>query len=388
MASAWIPPSALQGAQAARIEAAHAEGIDWGVFLALIGRHGLVVSPEPLRGTLGGRLPGQVSEQLAARKAAACRAALRHAAELVRIERAFRAEGIEMLPMKGVLLSQQLYGDPAMRACRDLDLLVQPDRLWEAGEILVTQGYRCIYPDFGMTPRRRQWVLRYGSHFVYHRGDSGQLVELHWHLTQWRAEHVAELWGHCRSLPLMGSTFQALRDEALILFLCDHGAKHEWRRAKWLVDVAAFLAQDRDPFWDQILALADRYGVSRPLAEAGMLTHWLFDVPLPPPLRESIGCASAFRPAVRSVRALLLSDRDALALPGRLRGAVVQFWRKPGWSRRESLRSSLLSTDEFRECPLPDGLFWLYFPLRPFLWLYHHYLVRVFHARPEPFRSR
>jgi hypothetical protein len=39
-----------------------------------------------------------------------------------------------------------------------------------------------------------------------------------------------------------------------------------------------------------------------------------------------------------------------------------------------SLSSCLLSTDEFKECPLPDRLFWLYFPLRPLLWFYHHYI--------------
>ena len=42
-----------------------------------------------------------------------------------------------------------------------------------------------------------------------------------------------------------------------------------------------------------------------------------------------------------------------------------------------SWKSCLLSTDEFKEFPLPDRLFWLYFPLRPLLWFYHHYIKKM-----------
>ncbi len=374
LASAWIAPPACRGAQAERIEAAHRDGVDWGAFFALIDRHRVVVPLETLREALGARLPDRVSEQLAARKAEACRVALRQLAELARLSRVFAGRGIDLLPLKGVMLSWQLFGDPAMRSTRDLDLLVRSQCLDAAGEVLREEGYRCLFPDFDLTPRRRQWVLRHSSHFVYRSDDRGQLIELHWRLPQWQADHVAELWDHRRMVTLAGTSLPGLNDEALLLFLCDHGAKHEWCRAKWLVDVAALFAQERRLSWEQVLVLADRCNLTRPLAQAGLLMHWLFTLPIPHPLRNLIVREDCSPSAMRAVHALLQSDQESLALPGRLRSAVNMVRRRPGSPRFDSLRSCMISTDEFKECPLPDWLFWLYFPLRPLLWFYHYYI--------------
>jgi hypothetical protein len=273
-----------------------------------------------------------------------------------------------------VTLSWQLFGDPAMRSSRDLDLLVRPQFLDDASDILRGEGYRRLFPDFDLTPKRRQWVLRHCSHFVYQKDDRSQLIELHWRLPQWRAEHIAGLWEHCQKVTLMGTSLPALKNEVLLLFLCDHGAKHAWRRAKWLVDVAALFAQERRLSWGHVLVLADRYNLTRPLAQAGLLMHWLFALPVPRPLRDLIVREECSPSAIRAVHGLLQSDQESLALPGRLRSTVNLVRSKPGLPRFESLRSCLLSTDEFKDCPLPDWLFWLYFPLRPLLWFYHHYL--------------
>jgi hypothetical protein len=81
----------------------------------------------------------------------------------------------------------------------------------------------------------------------------------------------------------MGTSFLNLKNGALLLFLCDRGAKHRWSRIKWLNDVAGLLAQERSFSWENILALADRFDLSLALAQADMLVHWLYGVPLPQP---------------------------------------------------------------------------------------------------------
>jgi hypothetical protein len=84
--------------------------------------------------------------------------------------------------------------------------------------------------------------------------------------------------------------------------------------------------------------------------------------------------------ASRAVEAMLLSEEGQFALPMRLKNGVFLARLRERVPRSVSLRSCLISTDEFKECPLPDSLFWLYFPLRPFLWLYHHYLRKRTHS--------
>jgi hypothetical protein len=351
------------------------EGIDWDEFLSLVDRHRVLVPHDALRRLVGDRLPGRVYEQLKSRKAEACRQALRQAAELVRLHRAFAAQGIEMIPLKGVMLSVQLFGDPAVRSTRDLDLLIRTKSLDEADQILRSDGYRRTFPDFELTPKRKQWILAHGQHFSYYHDQRRQLVELHWRLHPWKTDHVAELWSHCQAKTWMGASFLNLKDDALLLFLCDHGSRHQWRRIKWLNDVAGLLARERSFSWGNLLALADRFDLSRPLAQAGMLVRWLYGIPLPEPLVELIMRQKPARYlASKAVEAMLLSEEGQFALQVRLKNGVSPARLRERLPRSVSLRSCLISTDEFKECPLPDGLFWLYFPLRPLLWFYHHYI--------------
>ena len=375
LASTWVVPATQVQAQAERIAAACQGGIDWDVFLSLVDRHRVLVLHDALRRVLGDRLPDRVYEQLKSRKAEACKLALRHAAELLRLNKAFRAQGIEMLPLKGMMLSLQLFGDPAMRSARDLDLLVRPEKLDEADRILRDAGYRLAVPDCELTPKRRKWVRQHSHHFGYYHDDRRQLIELHWRLLLWKTEHVAELWNHCEATSWMGTSFLNLKDDALLLLLCDHGAKHQWSRTKWLSDVAGLLAQERRFSWENILALADRFDLALALAQAGMLMRWLYEIPLPQPWLGLVANEKRSVPlAAHAVDAMLLSEKEQFALPARLKNAVYPVRIRKRLRGHVSLSSCLLSTDEFKECPLPDRLFWLYFPLRPLLWFYHHYI--------------
>jgi len=377
LASTWIAPVALARAQAERIVAACREGIDWHEFLSLVDRHRVLVPHDVLRELCPDRLPGHVYEQLKSRKAEVCRHVLRQAADLARLHGAFGAHGIEMIPLKGVMLSVQLFGDPAMRSNLDLDLLVRAGSLDEADRILESDGYRRIFPDFELTPKRKKWILAHSHHYSYCHNQRRQLVELHWRLPLWKTEHLAELWNHRQAKTWMGVSFLILKDDALLLFLCDHGARHQWRRIKWLGEVAALLAREQTFSWQDLLALADRFDLSRPLAQAGVLVHWLYGTPLPQPMVELIiRQKPAGGLAGKAVQAMLLSEQGQFALPVRLKSGVSLARLRERLPRRVALRSCLISTDEFKECPLPDGLFWLYFPLRPVLWFYHHYIKK------------
>jgi hypothetical protein len=62
------------------------------------------------------------------------------------IVKALQAEKIPVIALKGAHLAQAVYGSIALREMNDFDLLVPPDRLARAGEILAAQGYRPSKP--------------------------------------------------------------------------------------------------------------------------------------------------------------------------------------------------------------------------------------------------
>ena len=56
--------------------------------------------------------------------------------ELVRVLKLLADAGIPTIPLKGVTLAQSLYGDPALRACVDLDILVPRSMVARAFNLL------------------------------------------------------------------------------------------------------------------------------------------------------------------------------------------------------------------------------------------------------------
>jgi len=150
IACSWLPPASKPG-EVAELCAA---GIDWTEFLALVRRHQVPsLASKILRGE---QIPGEVRRELKALSSSACAAALHAAGELARLSRAFAQADVAMMPLKGVMLSIQLFGDPATRHPGDLDLMVQPEDFTRAGELLLSLGYRC------KLTRPMQQLLRMG----------------------------------------------------------------------------------------------------------------------------------------------------------------------------------------------------------------------------------
>ena len=79
----------------------------------------------------------------------------------------------------------------------------------------------------------------------------------------WRLSHHAER---------LGAPLRSLAGDPLLLYLCDHGTRHDWSRVKWLSDVAMLLAHPRQVPWNDLFALARDLDASVPLAVAARRT--------------------------------------------------------------------------------------------------------------------
>src|SRR5262249_6455235 len=147
--------------------------------------------------------------------------------------------------IKGAVLSTIAFGDPALRASRDVDVLVAPTQLREADRLILDAGYRRFAPDFELTPRQHTLYERFRCQFGYHSEPSGLVLELHWRLTsnaRLFSLDEATLWERSRRVRLGGGDFRTLPAEDLFLYLCVHGGMHVWFRLKWLADIAALLS--------------------------------------------------------------------------------------------------------------------------------------------------
>ena len=176
----------------------------------------------------------------AARRINAARNAL-VARALGRVLEGLGRVGVPVIPLKGVALSESLYGDAALRVSADLDLLVPRDGVARAWTVLGELGYAMADHEERVEASELGLLLESNIEYAFASPEAaGCPVELHWDIA-WRWPHsapaIADLWADARPRPFRGAPALALGPEWELLYLAVHAARHRWDALKWLVDV-------------------------------------------------------------------------------------------------------------------------------------------------------
>jgi hypothetical protein len=368
-------PLADEGRQEIRLRAA--AGLDWDRFLAWVARHGVVpLVYQNLRESAPSSMPDAVLGQLHDWTMTSARRALVQIGEAARITRLLGNAGIRSMMLKGPVLSLLAYGDATLRASRDIDLLVDPGQVREAERLIGEAGYRRFDPNFELTPRQHQVFQRVRCQFAYFSEKTAVVQELHWRLssnpTLLPLDEQA-LWSRPDHVHLQGIDFITLPDEELFLYLCVHAAVHVWFRLKWLADIAALLRRMPPGALVDVERRADSLGVARPFHQALLLAHSLVGAPVPAQIltraaldKAALGSAKAARRA--------LSWKGSPSEPAETRWfnawVGLQAYRlRPELAYRwAEWQDQLCSPEDWARMPLPEWLFFLYAPLRPFSW--------------------
>jgi hypothetical protein len=308
----------------------------------------------------------------------AARRALAQGALIARLLTLLSDSGIRVLTLKGVVLSAQLYDDPARRSAADIDLLIDPVQFDHARALLIEAGYR-PKAQGALSPRQRIAYRYWIKDEVLVDPASGTPIELHHRLTdnpELLESDFDTLWRGRDEVAVWGVKAATLSRSYLPLYLCAHGAVHAWDRLRWLIDLADALA---DAELEAALAAAGTAGLSAALLHALRLAHEWLGMPTPP----SILAESRRNPAVarldRIHRRLYVGEAWQQAprrnLPTVLRREI--YWQMRyrlalksdrHYRLRQVLRE-LISPSDWGTVALPDRLFFLYPLVRPIGWL-------------------
>jgi hypothetical protein len=230
--------------QANRIrEAAAARDMDWTSFMRLAERHRVVPHAFlALSRSAADLVPRSAMDALAGRFRANARRNLLAGRELARICRASNAAGIPLMCLKGPALAMQIYGGLQCRQFNDLDLLVPPQSILQAAELLNTLGYREQFASLtSLRPRQRNRLMKYYKHIAFvNPRMPGVVVELHWAIARTGEFPIdaQRLWNDRHQLVLGKGRCYVLPPEEQIVFLAWHGGCHRWKRLSWLFDLA------------------------------------------------------------------------------------------------------------------------------------------------------
>lgn len=372
IATSWLAPDSWRARQEETIRQACAEGLIWADYLRLIDRHRTpALGWTALKRVPGLVIPEPVVNRMRERSDACRMQAIVHLQLLARVLESLNHANVPVMPLKGPLLSLEMYGDVGLRQSKDLDVLVAREDVFKTQECLETLGWRRTAEYASLTRRQSEFNLRYEQHIGYVHPQRGCELELHWRTAGDASRDVVT--NLSRGIPSEWQGFHYLRMKPadLTLYLCNHGSGHAWARAKWLGDIARIWASQSTD-WSAVFDAARTTGRERSVLLCLRLLKEAYRLPTD---AGAYGCSDVLPLALvaKATRELTAPDereeRSAFTrvFEGiRSYGYKHQLW--PRKSRWENFAEVALLRRDFTVLRLPDTLFWLYIPLRPFLW--------------------
>jgi len=182
--------------------------------------------------------------------------------ELIRILDCASGLGVDVIPYKGVVLSEVYYGDMAMRQSGDLDLFVRKQDVVRIKSAIRNLGYapRVFIPE----DAERDYIDS-GYEFTFDSPAGKNLLELQWALQPrfYAVEFDMDgLFERAVNVTVAGRHVKTPSSEDLLLILSIHAAKHVWRRLIWLCDIVQIVKLGRVN-WDWVQSQAHELGIAR-----------------------------------------------------------------------------------------------------------------------------
>ena len=252
--------------------------IDWPLFLKLSRFHRVQGLLRQGLSNANARVPHAVFEALATEASTIAAANLRAAVESQQLLASFEGAGMAPLFIKGLTLGALAYGDPAIKAAVDIDVLARDDELERAAELLQRHGYRLAEPAGPYRGKRlRRWHGP-AKESTWVRDDPVSVVDLHSRLSDnlRLIPGIGQDSTHRMVEISKGIRLPTLQEDELFAYLCVHGASSAWFRLKWITDLAALL-DSRGPL--EVARLYERsqeLGAARAADQALLLADALY----------------------------------------------------------------------------------------------------------------
>jgi len=343
-----VEPPALE-----RVARLIGQGIDWNAVIDQAARW--EVEPAVfgnLRGHFAQAVPKETLVAITERERAARAFALARTLQVVDVSRAFVKAKIPAIVLKGPALAIQAYGDCSRRTFVDVDLLVPKNDLSRAKKLIIERGYT---PKFGEQMADR---LVAGQHALEFSGY-GPNIEVHWSLL---SRHLRfdldpdELWRDACKVECAGTEIDALAPHHLFIYLCAHGAKHEWMKFRWVCDVAQLATRLTAAEVERVIDLASRTNSKRIVALALRLVREIFGQDESPFSSAAFAGTGSIETLTEVAKSRIDWDRegDARIIPARIGmlhpyAEPLAFWM----ASRERRRDQALCAARFLFEPEP-----------------------------------
>jgi len=335
------------------------QNIDWRLFLDLVHHHRcqpiIYLKLKDMPQTI---VPLEVIQALQQTYTKNTFKMLQLSGEMEQISKLFAENEVKTLFLKGPALAHHLYGDISLRTSKDLDVLVREKDLDKVDALLLASGYVKDGAPFLLNGTKRKT-----HHVEYVHLQKKIQIEIHWRLHNPPVKEPSfdELWQRKRRSALTSSPVFFLGEEDLFLHLVVHGARHGWFRLRWLVDMDKVFQKKLD--YQQVKVLMKKLGYAHLVGQAMILSSQLLNTPVNKELKAT---TEGSRPTKLAKKAYVyICDSKEIT-------SIISYLlslKSPVQKVGYLMTVAYPSYKDAKLLPLPKPLHFLYFLLRPFLWM-------------------
>lgn len=294
---------------------------------------------------------------------------LQYSSEMSYINSLLSENEVRTLFLKGPILATELYGDISLRTSSDIDLLIQLKDLNKVDKLLEQNGY---VKDEYIQSILGDWKWRH-HHFTYIHPMKNMKIEVHWRLNPGPGKEPSfkYLWSRKETSLYTGLPIYYLGHVELFYFLVTHGARHGWSRLRWLVDIHQLIQKNAS--CSLIMKTLKKFHVELIGKQAVLLSREILGTNLSNEWMDIIDNQSTklAQEAVFYLERMVNLHTEPLpeeiaCYHKRHLIALMSFNHKVFFG----LSTLYPYPEDATTLPLPKFLHILYFPLRPFLWLW------------------
>jgi len=338
------------------------DNIEWDRFMKLLRHHRVYpLVYDKLKKMNLSHMPSHIMESLEIQYNHNTYRMLQLSSELCNISKALDEDGIKSIMLKGPLLAKQLYDEINLRTSKDLDILIRLEDVERAEKTLHGLGY---FPE----QKPLNWKRKV-HHLSYRHAQQVMQVEIHWRMSPkfGKKQTFDMLWQRRHVVSIANQPMHVLSNEDLLIYLSDHGARHGWFRLRWLVDIDRLLQHD---FNLKELQLAiSKHGGLPFIGQAALLSQQILSTNITGNLRRLIDEKKSQKLADLALECVITEVDGNSKSMKKYKKKIYSLW-----SFKQKCSHILIriapSEDDVALLPLARPFYFLYVPLRPFLWLW------------------
>jgi hypothetical protein len=243
---------------------------------------------------------------------------------------ALNAAGIETMILKGVALALLYYRDLGLRSMGDADVLIRPDDVVDAIDLLTELGWR----KTGRTPNVVTETYLYARREIHFLSDRTTCLDLHWRVMDETCLSSRDdwFWSGAIRASVRGVETHAMNPTDQLLHVCAHATL--WTPVplpRWIADAAVILKTSRgDIDWDRLLSHARRLGLVIPVRETLKQVVDVLDAPIPSSVLDNLYRLPLSKEDLRDYRIRCLPPSPLRTLPLEFRRMSLRSGRANG----------------------------------------------------------